>query len=91
MSHGIAQVEHGFAETRFNGLSDYEHDLTAPGILALMPPLLSRDFGELHRRYLAFDTRLKAFLTERAVRLNDFVSVEELRGFLAQPTESTQL
>lgn len=90
MSLGIAQVERGFAATSFNGLCDYEQDLTALGFPALTPLLVAGDFAGLHRQCLAFDVRLKAFLTERAVKLNDFASLEELWGFLTPPTESTQ-
>ncbi len=86
MSRGIAQAEHAFAASSFNGLRDYEQDLTALGFPALTPPLIAGDFAELHRQCLAFDVRLKAFLTERAVKLNDFASLEELRGFLALTT-----
>jgi hypothetical protein len=90
LSRGIAQAERGFVATNFNGLSDYEQDLAALGFPALAPILLAGDFAELHRQCLVFDVQLKALLTERAVKLNNFASVEVLRRFLAMPTELPQ-
>jgi hypothetical protein len=87
MSRAIAQAESGFVATGFNGLRDYERDLTALGFPALTPHLLAQDFAELYRQSLAFDVRLKTFLMERAVKLNNFASLEELQQFLALPAE----
>lgn len=87
LSRSIAQADSSFVATGFNGLHDYERDLTALGFPALTPHLLSQNFAELYRRALAFDVRLKTFLTERAVKLNNFASLEELQRFLALPAE----
>lgn len=87
MSRAIAQAESGFVATSFNGLRDYECDLMVLGFPALTPHLLAQDYAELYRQSLAFDVRLKTFLTERAVKLNNFASLEELQQFLALPAE----
>jgi hypothetical protein len=90
LSRGIAQVESGFVATSFNGLRDYEQDLTALGFPALAPLLLAGDFAELHRQCLIFDVQLKALLMERAVKLNNFASLEELKRSLLLPTNLSQ-
>jgi hypothetical protein len=86
LSRGIAQVESGFVTTSFNSLRNYEQDLTALGFPALTPRLVAGDFTGLHEQCLAFDARLQAFLTERAVKLNNFASEEALRRFLTSAT-----
>lgn len=82
MARGIAQATSGLVVTGFNGLADYDEDLTALGFPALMPLLVAGDYAEMHRQCQAFDLRLKAFLTERAVKLNNFADVGELRQSL---------
>lgn len=82
MSRGIAQVATGFVSTGFNGLMDYEQDLTVLGFPALTPLLVAGDFAELHRQCQVFDQRLREFLAERAVKLNNFATLAELRQFL---------
>ena len=83
MSRRVAQVATDFVSTGFNGLMDYEQDLTVLGFPALAPLLVAGDFAELHRQCQVFDQRLKEFLAERAVKLNNFATLAELRQFLA--------
>jgi hypothetical protein len=82
MARGVAQVATGFVSTGFNGLADYDQDLTALGFPALTPLLVAGDFAALHRQTLLFDQRLREFLAERAVKLNNFATLAELQQFL---------
>jgi hypothetical protein len=48
----------------------------------MLPYVAAGDFAGLHRQCLLFDQRLRAFLAERAVALNDFATLEDLKAFL---------
>jgi hypothetical protein len=82
MARGVTQVATGFVSTGFNGLADYDQDLTGLGFPALTPLLVAGDFAELHRQCQVFDLRLREFLAERAVKLNNFATLAELQHFL---------
>lgn len=82
MSRGIAQATTGFEATSFNALDDYAQQLAPLGFPDLVAPMRAADFDALHARCLAFDMRLRAFLAERAVTLNDFDTLGELQHFL---------
>lgn len=69
----------GVEITGFNSLMDYEQDLAALGFPALLPSLEARDFAGLHAQCLAFDAHLQRFLTEHAVPLYAFATVEDLQ------------
>ena len=83
LSRMVAQAESGFVAESFNPLADYAQDLTALGFPDLVGPMLAGDFGMLHDRCLAFDRRLRTFLAEHDVALNDFAALDELQRFLA--------
>jgi len=82
MSCGIAEVATGVSYSGFNGLSEYEQDLVALGFPALLPYLNAGDFDGLLQQCLAFDLRLREFLTERSVPLNSFATLGELQEYL---------
>lgn len=82
LSRAIAQVLTGVEISNFNSLAEYEQELAALGFPALLPDLTVGDFAALHQQCLAFDRRLRAFLTERSVELNEFVTLSELREHL---------
>jgi hypothetical protein len=83
VSRGMAEVTTGVSYLGFNGLSDYEQDLVELGFPALLPFLSAGDFDGLYRQCLAFDRRLREFLTEREVPLNSFAALEDLQDHLA--------
>jgi hypothetical protein len=78
----MAQAFTGVAYSGFNSLAEYEQNLVALGFPDLLPYVVARDFAGLHRQCLAFDQRLRSFLTERSVELNTFDSVEALQKHL---------
>ena len=82
MSCGIAEAATGVSYSGFNGLSEYEQDLVALGFPALLPYLNAQDFDGLRQQCLAFDLRLREFLTERSVPLNSFATLSELQDYL---------
>lgn len=83
MSRGVARVATGVPYTGFNGLSEYEQSLAELGFPALLPYLNAEDFDGLYRQCLAFDMRLREFLMEREVPLNNFATLDELQEYLA--------
>jgi predicted nucleotidyltransferase len=82
MSRAVVRVSSGVAYSGFNGMSEYEQDLSALGLPTLLPYLAARDFAGLHRQCQAFDQRLKEFLFENAVELNNFATLSELQEYL---------
>jgi RimJ/RimL family protein N-acetyltransferase/predicted nucleotidyltransferase len=82
LSRMLAQALTGVEYGSFNSLAEYEQDLAALGFPALTPHLATGDFAALHRQCLLFDQHLRTFLTERAVELNDFVTLDDLQRFL---------
>jgi hypothetical protein len=76
----ITQVETGMEVTGLHVAGDYERDLTALGFPALLPPLESGDLAELGVRAVAFDRRLRQFLSEHGVALNEFANLAALRA-----------
>jgi hypothetical protein len=79
----IAWAISGVPYSGFNSIAEYEQDLAVLGFPDLLPYVLARDFDSLHRQCLAFDQRLREFLTERGVVLNTFDDVEALQQHLA--------
>lgn len=57
-------------------------NLQRTGWDALLPLLEVQDFAELHRQCYAFDQRLREFLREHSVGLNDFADVDDLHAHL---------
>ncbi|MCB0062603.1 MAG: hypothetical protein KDE19_10830, partial [Caldilineaceae bacterium] len=82
----IAYAETGIRYTTFNSLADYEQNFVARGFPALLPPVETQNFEEVHARCLAFDAHLQTFLLDRGVNLYTFATLEELRQHLALPT-----
>ena len=60
-------------------------DLVAFGFPDLLPYVLAQDFEGLHFQCQVFDQRLRQFLTEHDVPLNDFATLEELGQYLDIP------
>lgn len=87
VSRGVAEATTGVSYTGFNGLSEYEQDLGALGFPALLPYLSAGDLDGLHRQCLAFDLRLREFLTQRGVPLNSFAGLDDLQSYLASRTQ----
>jgi hypothetical protein len=83
----MAPVLTGVDYAGFNTIAEYEQDMAALGFPELLPCVLARDYDGLHRRCLAFDQRLREFLTERSVALNAFATVEELQQHLGMGRE----
>jgi hypothetical protein len=81
----IAEATTGIAYHGFNCLAEYEQRLADLGFPDLLPPFVAGDFDGLHRACQLFDQRLRDFLGERAVPLNVFSGVDELKRFLALP------
>ena len=84
ISRGVAKVTTGVSYLGFNGLSEYEQNLVDLGFPALLPYLRAGDFEGLYHQCLAFDIRLREFLTERAVPLNNFATLDDLQAYLAR-------
>jgi hypothetical protein len=84
MSRGIASVNSGVSYSGFHGFSEYEQNLVDLGFPALLPFLESGDLGGLYQGCLAFDARLREFLIERNVALNNFATPDDLEKFLAR-------
>ncbi len=82
LSRMVGQAESGFAAEGFDPLPDYAQNLAALGFPDLVAPMLAGDFAALHERCLAFDRRLRTFLAEHDVALNDFATPDELQRFL---------
>jgi hypothetical protein len=85
LSRGIAAVETGVEYNCFNSLSEYEQDLAARGLPPLLPYLVAEDFDSLYQQCLKFDQRLKQFLTEKSVELNNFADAAALQQYLTAP------
>lgn len=82
MSRAVAEVSRGVAYSGFNGMSEYEQDLSVLGFPSLLPYLTAGDFAGLHHQCQFFDGRLKEFLSENAVELNNFATLSELQEYL---------
>ena len=82
MSRAVAEVSGGVIYSGFNGMSEYEQDLSALGFPALMSYLAVRDFSGLYEQCQAFDKRLKEFLMEKSVGLNNFATLADLQEYL---------
>ena len=85
LSRMLAQALTGVEYGSFNSLTEYEQDLAALGFPTLTPHLATGDFAALHRQCLLFDQHLRTFLTERAVELDDFATLDELQESLRTP------
>ena len=79
MSLGISKVMTGIEYSGFNSLAEYEQNLAALGFPPLLAYAAAGDFAGLYRQCLAFDQRLKEFLTERSIPLNTFATLQELQ------------
>ncbi len=80
----MAQAFTGVEYSDFNTLAEYEQDLAALGFPDLLSYVVAGDLDGLHQQCQAFDQRLQEFLTERAVSLNAFATVDELQKFLEE-------
>ena len=72
----------GIAYSDFNSLAEYEQDLVAMGFPELLPYAEAGDFAGLHEQCRLFDQRLQGFLSEHAVALNSFATLNELQEYL---------
>lgn len=72
----------GVEYSGFNSVKEYEQDLTAMGFPDLLTPMLAGNFDELHQQCHVFDQRLRQYLTEHEVALNDFATLDDLAVFL---------
>jgi hypothetical protein len=77
-----AQALTGIAYSGFNSIAEYEQDLVAMGFPDLLSYLVAGDLDGLYQQCDAFDRRLRAYLTEHAVALNAFDTLDELQGYL---------
>jgi hypothetical protein len=82
LSCGMRLVYNRAEYTGFNSLSEYEQDLAAAGFPPLLPALVAKDFDQLYQQCLKFDQRLKEFLSEQSVALNNFAGIAELKNYL---------
>ena len=79
----IARAMSGIEYSGFNTLAEYEQDLSAMGFPELLPYLASGDFDRLRRQCELFDQRLREFLIDHSVSLNEFSTLDELETHLA--------
>jgi predicted nucleotidyltransferase len=75
----LAQALTGVEYSGFNSLTDYEAALAEMGFPELWPYVYARDYRGLHEQCLAFDGRLRDYLAEHSVVLNEFATLEDLR------------
>jgi len=78
----MAQAFTGIDYSSFNSLAEYEQNLADFGFPDLLPYVVAEDFDGLHQQCQAFDKQLQQFLTDRAVSLNSFATLEDLREHL---------
>ena len=83
MAH-MALAFTGVSYGGFNSMAEYEQDMVGMGFPDLLPYVMAQDFDGLHRHCLAFDQRMREFLTERGAELNAFATVEELQTWLGK-------
>lgn len=72
----------GISYSDFNSIADYEQDLAALGFPELLPYVEAQDFDRLHEQCIAFDGRLREYLTENNVALNSFADLDDLQAYL---------
>lgn len=80
----IAWAVAGVPYSGFNSLADYAQDLAALGFPDLLGPWAAGDYEALAAAARRFDARLRAFLLENDVPLNDFATLDDLARYLAQ-------
>jgi hypothetical protein len=66
----------------FNSLVEYEQDLADLGFPDLLPYVTAGDYAGLARQCRRFDQRLRQFLRENGVPLNEFADLDELQVYL---------
>lgn len=78
----LAEALTGVEHSGFNSLTDYEAALVEMGFPELWQHVFAREYRGLHEQCLAFDRRLREYLGERSVALNEFDTLDALRRSL---------
>ena len=75
----ISEANTGVQYGSFNGIADYEQDLSALGFPDLLARFVANDFSGLHRECSSFEEHLKSYLERHLARLNELANADELQ------------